>query len=699
MTKKEIDSIAYLIKQAKKNNKPKPIVFLGAGGSISAGIPLTGKIITDILTQYKDKPEILKLSPDDTKDYYKVMGSLSTFERHDLLRKYIESPKVKINVTHIYLAQMLHEGLIDYVLTVNFDNLLLRACALFNFIPAVYDIAILKDFTTTTLQNKSITYLHGQHHGLWLLNTAEELQKVKKEGKDSLLNVFRQICNERTWIIAGYSGDDGILDKIASLGRFDNDLFWIGHGEKEPSENVKNKLLNKQNRNAYWVPGYDSDSFFLNLHSQLSLETPEIFNKPFSFLDNVVLNIKDIDQKNEPNLSAEKQSKKDALYANTDELFKKIDERFSTSKSWIQDAIERYENAGKGAILLDAKQINLNDLTQEIIEVSLKKQYDKVDDLNEKAKLFAPSLNVRIASLYFDKALYLQNEKQHKKAIDCYEKALILKPNYSEAFNNMGNCYNALNNHIKALELYNKSIKYNQSNPNPFCNIGIAYRKQGDYTQALKYIKKSIKINPRFEGGHFALGVTYIDQKEYDAAIESFNQVLKINPVSAESYLNIGSAYSMKKNNTMAIEYLKKGLALSPRNVIGLYSLGVCYSETKEYDKAIRSHMEALQVDSEYSPIYGSLGFTFLQSGNIEKAEKYIKQGIDLEPSRFDYMNLAHINLIKGDESSALKNYKISLKKFERRADFFKGMNEDFQYLKQYGIKSGYYDSIIKKIS
>ena len=54
---------------------------------------------------------------------------------------------------------------------------MLRALSLFNEFPSTYDMAILKDLTTTKFKEKSVVFLHGQHHGLWLLNTNEEMEK------------------------------------------------------------------------------------------------------------------------------------------------------------------------------------------------------------------------------------------------------------------------------------------------------------------------------------------------------------------------------------------------------------------------------------------------------------------------------------------------------------------------------------------
>ena len=139
------------------------------------------------------------------------MGCLQPYDRDELLKGYIDN--AKINVTHIYLAQLLFNGYVDYVLTVNFDNLMLRALSLFNVFPSTYDMAILKDLTTTKFKEKSIVYLHGQHHGVWLLNTDEEMKKVST----TVPRIFDSIKNKRPWVFIGYSGKDQRRERKRTL--------------------------------------------------------------------------------------------------------------------------------------------------------------------------------------------------------------------------------------------------------------------------------------------------------------------------------------------------------------------------------------------------------------------------------------------------------------------------------------------------
>ena len=69
-------------------------------------------------------------------------------------------------------------GFIQRVLTVNFDPILIRACALLGFHPASYDFAASQILKPEHVPPGAIFYLHGLYPGFVLLNTEEEVKEV-----------------------------------------------------------------------------------------------------------------------------------------------------------------------------------------------------------------------------------------------------------------------------------------------------------------------------------------------------------------------------------------------------------------------------------------------------------------------------------------------------------------------------------------
>lgn len=298
--------------------------------------------------KYIQNPEVGKLlNSKAEKSYPALMECLTPYERNKLLKNYID--KAKINVTHIYLAQLMTENYIDYVLTVNFDNLMLRALALYNEYPPTYDMAILKDLTTTTFKKKSVVYLHGQHHGLWLLNTAEEMKKVRE-----IVPRILDSIKDRPWIFIGYSGEDPIFKEVVKLGRFDKGLYWVTYNNNLPNSHVNEKLLEKENTNCFVIKGYDSDAFILKLNNELGATQPPIIEKPFSSLQKSLDNIVDIDDK---------------------EHFKGVKKRLEITKDWVNKAVEQFEEGKVEDEEKLRKEIDRDLLKKQLIDVIVKEVF------------------------------------------------------------------------------------------------------------------------------------------------------------------------------------------------------------------------------------------------------------------------------------------------------------------------------------
>lgn len=271
-----IDHLVYAIKKSGSIQSGNDtiqnsgaIFFLGAGMSKAGGIPLAGEIAGTIKNNFKDNPFITELG-DSESDYSKLMNCLLPSERNELLKSYVD--QAKVNSGYLYLANLVKHGYVDYVLTVNFDNLMQKASSLLHLYPATYDMAILKDLTTTNFHKQSIIHLHGHFQGPWLLNTQDEMEKVR----EVLPKIFDSIKHNRPWVFVGYSGNDPVFEHLRRIGRFDNGLYWVTHKNTPPSSKV-NDFISNPHTNAFLIRGYDADSFMVNLNNKLLKKEPKIW--------------------------------------------------------------------------------------------------------------------------------------------------------------------------------------------------------------------------------------------------------------------------------------------------------------------------------------------------------------------------------------------------------------------------------------
>ena len=98
---------------------------------------------------------------------------------------------------------------------------------------------------------------------------------------------------------------------------------------------------------------------------------------------------------------------------------------------------------------------------------------------------------------YF-KCAELERLGRHEEALQCYNKAIELNPNYDAAWNNKGNTLENLGRREEALQCYNKAIELNHHHPDAWRNKGVALWKLGRREEARQCIKKAVELGPRF---------------------------------------------------------------------------------------------------------------------------------------------------------------------------------------------------------
>ena len=74
----------------------------------------------------------------------------------------------KINVAHLFLSEFIRRGLVDRIFTTNFDPLTIKATALLNIYPSVYDVTSSVNSVPARVSSPAIFFLHGQANGILL---------------------------------------------------------------------------------------------------------------------------------------------------------------------------------------------------------------------------------------------------------------------------------------------------------------------------------------------------------------------------------------------------------------------------------------------------------------------------------------------------------------------------------------------------
>ena len=89
--------------------------------------------------------------------------------------------------------------------------------------------------------------------------------------------------------------------------------------------------------------------------------------------------------------------------------------------------------------------------------------------------------------------ILLKNFEQYEQAIKCLEKSILLKDDYSEAINNLGNVLMEMGNDDRAIACYKKVINIEPNKINAYLNLLDAYENINN-TEGLESLINEIKV-------------------------------------------------------------------------------------------------------------------------------------------------------------------------------------------------------------
>jgi tetratricopeptide (TPR) repeat protein len=156
------------------------------------------------------------------------------------------------------------------------------------------------------------------------------------------------------------------------------------------------------------------------------------------------------------------------------------------------------------------------------------------------------------------------SEGQLDMAIEQYQTALRLKPNFAEAHNNLGNIYKSKGQLDMAVEQYQTALRLRSNFVEAHNNLGTVYKSKGQLDMAIEEYQTALRLKPNFVEAHNNLGNIYASEGQLDMAIEEYQTTLRLKPNLAEGHKNLGIAYIRKGLKNEAIREFNAALEINP---------------------------------------------------------------------------------------------------------------------------------------
>jgi Tfp pilus assembly protein PilF len=217
---------------------------------------------------------------------------------------------------------------------------------------------------------------------------------------------------------------------------------------------------------------------------------------------------------------------------------------------------------------------------------------DSVTLWNHNLNIYPDSTHVA----YYNRGKAFEDDKNYRKALDDYEKAIELNPGFPDSFINRGTVLETIGSHHQAIESYNEAIKIDLRAEDAYYNRGISYGSLGQYQKAIQDFTTAIALNSEYTIAYHNRGVSWGITGDYKRSISDLTMAIRLNPQYGEAYYNRGITYKGMKNYQQAVQNFSMAIRIDSRHAKAFFHRGNVYLISGDVQRALEDYQEAARL-------------------------------------------------------------------------------------------------------
>lgn len=266
--------------------------------------------------------------------------------------------------------------------------------------------------------------------------------------------------------------------------------------------------------------------------------------------------------------------------------------------------------------------------------------------------------NPKVIQAYINRGNMKRSLKDYEGALEDYQKAIELKPEFAYPYNNRGIVNADLKNYTQALADFNKAIELFPRYVEGYCNRADMKVEMGDYQGALADFNKAIEIKPDHASAYNDRGTLRYMFRDYTGAIEDFSKAIKWNPNHWEAYNNRGNTKNILQDYRNAISDFEKCIVLNPELPDAYNNRGYAKNNLKDYEGALLDLGKAIQLRPEFAEAYNNRAIAYVNLRDYKTATQDLNKAIAIRPDYVDaYNNRGIVKTYSGDYEGSIADF------------------------------------------
>lgn len=236
------------------------------------------------------------------------------------------------------------------------------------------------------------------------------------------------------------------------------------------------------------------------------------------------------------------------------------------------------------------------------------------------------------AEAHKNAALALQSMRKMDAAANEYHQALLLKPDYSNAYYDLGNLQRESGQMNAAVDSYKHAIALDPNEATEHNNLAGTYADMGLLDAAVHEYREAKRLNPNLLEARNGLARALLHAGQYPEAAAEFKELAAMNPGDALCHDCYGTALLDTWDLDGAEKQFIIASQLDPSDAPAHLGLGSVRETQKRYDEALVEYRKATDLDPSLADPYAGTARVLMMQGKNAEAVGVLKQGLTMRP-------------------------------------------------------------------
>ena len=245
----------------------------------------------------------------------------------------------------------------------------------------------------------------------------------------------------------------------------------------------------------------------------------------------------------------------------------------------------------------EARDIYLNILKSFPKNLEAKKALLNIDQMPQNK----PSQN------QLDEVMEFFSNSQFDRAQMAVQKLIEDFPNDALLFNISGACFNEMGQIDEAINDFEKALLIKSDYTEVHYNLGVAFQKNLQIDKAIKHYEIAISLKHAYPTAHNNLGLIYLGQNQIESAVKSFEWAVAYSPEYAEGHNSLGAGLQELKKFEDAKQQFEKAISLNPNYAQAHHNLGILNEMIGLSDDAFNNYQKAITINPRFAEAHRNL--------------------------------------------------------------------------------------------